>query len=158
MCTDGVLESVLSNRGRAYGIPSFTVFAFLQGTLDFPGSGQYHATWENGKAISGMFVFSDGLPYTDPADGDWEYCRPDTDRRFYSELVNGLRPAGDSQLCDTHPPPTIPGDCWDVGDGFMNAEGEVRAYSTGPRQVDSKVLRLCDPNEEAWAKAYCRRG
>ena len=40
------------------------------------------------------YVFSDGLPYTEPADGEWEYCREDGDRRFYSELVNGLRPAG----------------------------------------------------------------
>ena len=42
-----------------------------EGTLQFPGSGKYHATWRHGKAITGRYVFSDGLPYTEPADGEW---------------------------------------------------------------------------------------
>ena len=46
--------------------------------------------------MKGHYVFADGLEYSDPADGEWSYCRPDGDRRFYSELVSGLRPGGDS--------------------------------------------------------------
>ena len=37
--------------------------------------------------MKGHYVFADGLEYSDPADGEWSYCRPDGDRRFYSELV-----------------------------------------------------------------------
>ncbi|KAL1524492.1 hypothetical protein AB1Y20_019386 [Prymnesium parvum] len=130
-----------------------------EGTLQFPGSGKYHATWVHGKAISGNYVFADGLPYTDPADGEWDYCRPDGDRRFYSELVNGLRPAGDSQLCNAHPPPALPRKTWDVGDGYMNEAGEVRAYvQSSDADDDAPVLRVCDPDEQAWAKANCMHG
>ena len=55
------------------------------------GCGKYHATWSRGTVVTGRYVFADGLEYTVPADGDWSYCRPDGDRRFYSELVSGLR-------------------------------------------------------------------
>jgi len=128
-----------------------------EGTLQFPEMGKYHATWRHGKAITGRYVFDDGLPYT--ADGEWEYCRADGDRRFYSELVTGLRPAGDSQICDTHPPPQLPLKSWDVGDGYMNEAGEVRPYPTmGNPNEDSPPLRVCEPDEEVWAKANCRRG
>ena len=58
--------------------------------------------------MKGHYVFADGLEYSDPADGEWSYCRPDGDRRFYSELVSGLRPGGDSQLKNAHPPAKIP--------------------------------------------------
>ena len=58
------------------------------------GCGKYHATWSRGTVVTGRYVFADGLEYTDPADGDWSYCRPDGDRRFYSELVSGLRHTG----------------------------------------------------------------
>jgi hypothetical protein len=40
--------------------------------------------------VKGHYVFADGLEYSDPAEGDWSYCRPDGDRRFYSELLHTL--------------------------------------------------------------------
>eukprot|EP00966_Prymnesium_polylepis_P238631 5518658-Prymnesium_polylepis.1 len=92
--------------------------------------GKYHATWRHGKAITGRYVFDDGLPYT--ADGEWEYCRADGDRRFYSELVTGLRPAGDSQICDTHPPPQLPLKSWDA------RCGHTRRWA-----IPTRTLRRC---------------
>jgi hypothetical protein len=38
----------------------------------------------------GQLTFKDGLVFTE---GDWTYCDED-DRRFYSEVVNGVQPAG----------------------------------------------------------------
>ena len=84
-----------------YTFPSGTVYTGQildgefhgEGVLAYPGGcGQYHATWNRGKVVTGRYVFADGLEYTAPTEGDWAYCRTDGDRRFYSELVNGLRP------------------------------------------------------------------
>ena len=81
------------------------------------------------------------------------YCREDGDRRFYSELVEGLRPSGDCQLTNQHPPPALPLDTYDVGDGYLAHDGKVYSYhgSTVLRDVGGK-------DEEAWAKKMCRRG
>ena len=71
-----------------------------------------------------------------------------------------MRPAGDSQIADVHPPPLLPLKTWDVGDGFMNEAGEVRAYPTPGNKtepMEQPVLRVCEPEEEAWAKAKCRK-
>ena len=61
----------------------------------------FESDWKNGLSIGpgaarGELTFPDGLVY---GEKDWDYCSPD-DRRFYSERVNGLQPAGRSQLTD----------------------------------------------------------
>ena len=82
----------------------------------------------------------------------WAYCAEGGDRRFYSEVVNGLRPAGDAQLANAHPPPKIPAGSYDVGHGYF-VEGESKVYSyTGAE------LRTADAREAAWAVAKCRKG
>ncbi|XP_061656827.1 MORN repeat-containing protein 5 isoform X2 [Syngnathoides biaculeatus] len=86
------------------------------GVLHFPNGSKYEATWENGIATQGSFTFADGLPYKEK---DWDYC-DGHDRRFYTERCNGLRPAGESQLTDLHPPRVIPEGCYDCGDGFYD--------------------------------------
>uniref|UniRef100_A0A7S3EPL6 MORN repeat-containing protein 5 n=1 Tax=Haptolina ericina TaxID=156174 RepID=A0A7S3EPL6_9EUKA len=150
-----------------YTFPSGTIYTgqFLdgefhgEGTLQFPDSGKYEATWRHGKAVRGRYVFSDGLPYTEPADGEWEYCREDGDRRFYSELVNGLRPAGDSQLSNAHPPPVLPLNTYDVGDGYMDTEGDVRPYPVfGEDSEELAPIRQVDAGELKWAIDHCRKG
>ena len=40
--------------------------------------------------FQGKYTFADGLPYEEE---DWEYC-DGYDRRFYTEICEGLRPAG----------------------------------------------------------------
>ena len=143
-----------------YTFPSGTVYTgeFLdgefhgEGTLSFPESGKYVATWHRGKVVRGEYVFADGLEYTDPADGDWAYCLPNGDRQFRSELVSGLRPAGDSQLADMHPPRKVPAGSYDVGDGVLDpSTGKVFSYA-------GIELRDATADEEAWARTACRFG
>ena len=64
------------------------------GTIHFPGSGKYDATWSYGKAIDGKYTFNDGLEYQEE---NWTYCTP-ADRRFYTEHLKGIRPAGRDQV------------------------------------------------------------
>jgi hypothetical protein len=88
------------------------------GTIHFPGSGVYEATWKYGKAIDGKYTFSDGLDYQEE---NWSYCTPE-DRRFNSERQSGIRPAGNDQLAND-PARVLPRGCYDVGDGYLNPGG-----------------------------------
>lgn len=63
------------------------------GVLYFTNGGKFEAKWENGNPVGpgsgGTYTFSDGLVYQ----SDWRYC-DGVDRRFYSEICNGIKPAG----------------------------------------------------------------
>lgn len=139
-----------------YKFPSGTVYtgAFVdgefhgEGTLEFANGGKYQATWDRGKVVTGRYDFSDGLEFQDTA---WEYCTG-KDRRFFSEHVNGLRPAGDTQVTNAHPPPRLPKDAYDVGDGYLDvADGKVYSF-------DHVQLRVATNEEKEWASARCRVG
>ncbi len=69
----------------------------------------------------GQYTFPDGLTYDAE---DWKYC-DGYDRRFYTETLHGLKPAGRSQLKDNEPPEVIPHDCYDVGDGIYNPVSRI---------------------------------
>ncbi|XP_035463241.1 MORN repeat-containing protein 5 isoform X1 [Scophthalmus maximus] len=118
-----------------------------KGVLHFPNGSKHEATWENGKAIQGSFTFADGLQYHEQ---DWDYC-DGNDRRFYSERCNGLRPAGESQLTDLHPPRVIPDSCYDCGDGFYDPTTRVITSYAG------QFLRNADDEEHEWIVRTCRR-
>ena len=64
------------------------------GVMYFTNGGKFEAEWENGKTVGpgsgGTYTFSDGLVYEE---SDWHYC-DGIDRRFYSEICNGIKPAG----------------------------------------------------------------
>ncbi len=64
------------------------------GTLFFPNGGCLEATWNRGQAtgpgVGGKYIFKDQLEYGEDM---WEYCTL-KDRRFYSEICNGIKPAG----------------------------------------------------------------
>ncbi|GAA51232.1 MORN repeat-containing protein 5 [Clonorchis sinensis] len=59
-----------------------------EGTLYYSGGSKFVANWVNGHPENGRIVFSDGLEY---AEGS-HYC-DEYDRRFYTEICNGLKPA-----------------------------------------------------------------
>ena len=71
--------------------------------------------------IQGQYTFPDGLVY-DP--NDWKYC-DGYDRRFYTETLHGLKPAGRSQLKNNEPPQKIPEHCYDVGDGIYDPHTRI---------------------------------
>ncbi|KAM9060833.1 MORN repeat-containing protein 5 isoform 2-T2 [Sarcophilus harrisii] len=92
-----------------------------KGTLHFPNGSQYDATWEKGKIIQGKYTFADGLMYKEDK---WLYC-DGYDRRFYTEICEGLKPAGISQVTNIDPPRKIPEGCYDCGDGFYDPKTRV---------------------------------
>uniref|UniRef100_A0A5F8GR49 MORN repeat-containing protein 5 n=1 Tax=Monodelphis domestica TaxID=13616 RepID=A0A5F8GR49_MONDO len=92
-----------------------------KGTLYFPSGSKYEATWEKGRIIKGHYTFADGLKYDEE---QWHYC-DGYDRRFYTEICEGLKPAGISQLTNLDPPRRIPEGCYDCGDGFYDPETRV---------------------------------
>uniref|UniRef100_A0A8C3FTI5 MORN repeat containing 5 n=1 Tax=Chrysemys picta bellii TaxID=8478 RepID=A0A8C3FTI5_CHRPI len=99
-------------------------------------------------AWQGKYTFADGLEFKDKK---WHYC-DGYDRRFYTEICSGLKPAGISQLTNLDPPRTIPQGCYDCGDGF---------YNTNTRVVTDyklRFLRNADDDEHEWIIRTCRKG
>lgn len=43
----------------------------------------------------GSYTFADGLEYQKENEEEWNYCF-DEDRRFYTEILNGIKPGGSS--------------------------------------------------------------
>ncbi|XP_072422520.1 MORN repeat-containing protein 5 [Chiloscyllium punctatum] len=118
------------------------------GTLYFPNGSKYVASWDRGAVIQGSYIFADGLEYEED---DWTYC-DHYDRRFYTEICHGLKPAGRSQLTNLDPPRTIPEGHYDCGDGFYNPLTRV---ITG---YDGEFLRNADDDEHEWIVRTCRKG
>eukprot|EP00164_Ancoracysta_twista_P002477 GFYU01003288.1.p2 GENE.GFYU01003288.1~~GFYU01003288.1.p2 ORF type:complete len:155 (-),score=41.94 GFYU01003288.1:430-894(-) len=118
------------------------------GTLYFPEFGKYVAKWERGKALEGTYYFADGLEYNE---GDWPYCTAD-DRRFYTEQLYGLKPAGQSQGTNAHPPPPVPAGAFDCNDGYLvPEEGKIYSY-------DGEFRRRPTLEEAQWIVDNCRIG
>ncbi|XP_029693219.1 MORN repeat-containing protein 5 isoform X1 [Takifugu rubripes] len=113
-----------------------------KGVMHFPNGTQYEAIWENGKVVEGTVTFADGLRYQDD---DWRYC-DGHDRRFYTERCSGLRPSGESQLTEPHPPHAIPEGCYDCGEGFYDPRTRaVTSYEGGFLRNAGQT-----ENKEAW--------
>eukprot|EP00741_Cyanophora_paradoxa_P000832 tig00000444_g803.t1 len=119
-----------------------------KGVLSFPGLGKYSAVWNHGIAVEGQYTFSDGLQYQE---ADWGYLTPE-DRRFFSELCNGIKPAGQSQLSNADTPPQIPPGTYDTGEGYFELEtGKLFDYT-------GRYLRMPQPEEIRWILSQCRVG
>ena len=102
---------------------------------------------------------------------DWKYC-DGYDRRFYTETLHGLKPAGRSQLKDREPREQIPEDCYDVGDGIYNPVSRVVTDYHGEfvRNAGKHnhsislctdrllLLVLLDDDEHQWIVQNCRKG
>jgi hypothetical protein len=118
--------------------------------LIFKDCGKFTGTWERGAVVKGEYAFKDGLPYEEKK--SWNYCNG-IDRTFFKERVEGLRPAGDEQLTNEHPPKEIPPGTFDIGRGYYNpADALVYGYEGQP----IGKLRLGETEE--WATTKCRRG
>ncbi|XP_036352627.1 MORN repeat-containing protein 5 [Ochotona princeps] len=119
-----------------------------QGTLYFPGGSRYDAIWEKGLAVEGTYTFEDGLKYESK---HWHYCDR-YDRRFYTEICHGFRPAVICQLTNLDPPRKIPKGCYDCGDGFYNPITRV------VKDYKNRFLRNADDDEHEWIIRTCRKG
>nr|CAH8838972.1 unnamed protein product [Trichobilharzia regenti] len=117
-----------------------------KGTLHFQNGSKYHATWERGHPKNGEIIYADGLKYKEGS----HYC-DEFDRRFYTEICFGLKPAGRSQLVDKEPRKQIPPGCYDTGDGFYDPLTRVVTDYTG------RFLRNSDAEEHIWITTKCRK-
>jgi len=119
-----------------------------EGSLVYPNGGQYKAKWERGYATQGGYIFSDGLEYKDT---NWKYVSS-SDRRFYAEVVEGLRPAGKTLITNDEIPDIPPG-TYDTGHGYFDPEKhQIKSYD------GHEVLAIPGDLEEEWILDHCRMG
>ncbi|ESO10767.1 hypothetical protein HELRODRAFT_167265 [Helobdella robusta] len=118
-----------------------------QGTLCFPNGGKYVATWNNGKAIEGRYIFPDELEYKEE---NWEYC-DGYDRRFFNEIKEGLKSSGHTRLTNIEPTREIPKGCYDCGDGFYRPDERIIV------DYNMNFLRCADDDEHEWIITCCRK-
>ncbi|XP_017782640.1 PREDICTED: MORN repeat-containing protein 5 [Nicrophorus vespilloides] len=104
--------------------------------------------WLEGKLLSWKYKFRDGLEFEQP----WKYCKY-PDRRFYTTLLEGLRPAGRELITNDVVPRPIPKGCYDVGEGFYSPQHKciISAYD------ENKIIRIPNEEEENWIIKNCRK-
>mmetsp|Transcript_52548 Transcript_52548/g.94304 ORF Transcript_52548/g.94304 Transcript_52548/m.94304 type:complete len:181 (+) Transcript_52548:75-617(+) len=121
-----------------------------EGALVYPNGGRYQATWERGYAVEGKYLFNDGLLYEDK---NWHYMSQG-DRRFYTEVLEGLKPAGETLLTNEKVPPAIPKGTYDYGAGYYDpATEQIMSYD------GKEVLGyVAAEQEEKWILDHCRKG
>uniref|UniRef100_A0A0G4GFC5 MORN repeat-containing protein 5 n=1 Tax=Chromera velia CCMP2878 TaxID=1169474 RepID=A0A0G4GFC5_9ALVE len=120
-----------------------------EGALVYPNGCRYIAEWYRGYAVTGRCEFADGLGYQDKG---WKYLTK-TDRKFYTEVLHGLKPAGATLLTNSSPTPEVPVGTYDAGHGFFDPlTGKILSYD-GADVVDTP-----DAEEAAWIEKYCRKG
>mmetsp|Transcript_1292 Transcript_1292/g.2247 ORF Transcript_1292/g.2247 Transcript_1292/m.2247 type:complete len:203 (-) Transcript_1292:71-679(-) len=124
-----------------------------EGALVYPNGGAYKAKWDRGYAIDGMYMFNDGLPYEDR---DWQYVSQG-DRRFHTEELQGLQPAGKTLLTN-EPTPPIPKGTYDYGSGYFDLETEQIMSYDGNLMVYDWHSEEDRKREEQWILDYCRKG
>ena len=123
-----------------------------KGTMYIPNCGAYTALWSEGRKLEGEYKFSDGLEYKE---AEWEYCTL-KDRRFKTELEEGIRPAGQSQLTNHREgDPKLEPNHADAGDGYVDLksnDGIVHDFVTG------ETKRYVEPTETKWLMEKARIG
>lgn len=119
-----------------------------EGTLSFPKGGKFVATWKMGKLVKGEYFYDDELEYMPEK---WKYCT-DADRRFWTEIQNGINLEDTPQLTDQEPPMWIPEAAYDVGDGYFDPR-DGQAYN-----YEGQFMRVPSVEEAIWASHKCRIG
>jgi hypothetical protein len=91
--------------------------------------------------LEGEYFFYDNLQFKDK---DWDYCTIQ-DRRFYTEILKGLRPDGKTLICNNiDGPKKIPPGSYDIGDGYYDPiKRTIFKY-------DGEYKRDKLPGEEKW--------
>ncbi|XP_045018246.1 MORN repeat-containing protein 5 isoform X1 [Bubalus bubalis] len=128
-CAESQVSQRLEARGRRHGVHGEPIYWGI-------------CRWQ------GTYTFSDGLQYDTE---NWHYC-DSYDRRFYTEICYGLKPAGISQLTNMDPPRKIPPGCYDCGDGFYNPNTRI------VKDYNYRFLRNADDDEHEWIVRTCRKG
>ena len=92
------------------------------------------------QEVDGEYVFNDGLKYVK---GSWDYATS-KDRRFYTETLDTIKPAGELQYTDRVPAPELPKDCYDVGNGYFDPKnGSIHDYATKKKvRAASRLVSL----------------
>lgn len=120
------------------------------GTLAFRHGGKFVGEWRKGIAVEGRYIFADGLAMDDACA---PYCLPNRDRRFQTERIFGLKPAGRCQQTNKDPPVTIPKGMLDEGKGFFDPKtSHIVDYNT------LKFIDTTGPDTHNWVKNSCRKG
>ncbi|OAF67872.1 MORN repeat-containing protein 5 [Intoshia linei] len=117
------------------------------GILYFKNGSKYVAIWKDGIAVEGTYYFSDGLKFEEV---NWKYC-DGYDRRFYTEVLNGIKASGETQMTNSLTSPIIPKGQYDTGDGFYDKETRIVTGYNG------KFLRNADEDEDEWVTQQCRK-
>ena len=93
----------------------------------------------------GEFYYYDSLLYQDK---DWSYCT-NKDRRFYTEIKQGLRPEGKTLITNNIDAPQIPQGTYDLGDGYYDpVRKQIFEYNgkfmrdLEEKEVNDKVGRM----------------
>uniref|UniRef100_A0A1B6EN50 MORN repeat-containing protein 5 n=1 Tax=Cuerna arida TaxID=1464854 RepID=A0A1B6EN50_9HEMI len=118
------------------------------GVLKYPNGGVLEGFWYRGELKYYQYDYADGLKRDSVL--TWPYCKA-PERRFYSEILQGLRAGDTEQLTHIYPPRPIPPGHYDVGDGFYSPKTKcVIDANTGD------VLRIPTTVEEKWIMENCR--
>lgn len=122
-----------------------------EGTL-YVKNGYFKGEWEYGKLVDGKFFFRDKLSVGAGELDTWEYCDGEEDRRFQSEINNGV-PEGEMKYLSANICPLLPEGCYDVEEGYYDpASKAIFDFKT------KDVVRYPDKAEAAWIMENCRKG
>lgn len=119
-----------------------------EGTLSFPRGGKFVASWKMGKLVTGSYFYDDDLEYKTEA---WTYCS-DSDRRFWTEVQNGIKLSDRPQITDREPKRWIPQGTYDLGDSYYDPKDGNSYFYNG------EFFRSSPGLEAEWAATKCRIG
>lgn len=119
-----------------------------EGVMILPTKFRIVGTFDKGKCLHCKMFFPDGLEYKQ---NNWNYCKF-PDRRYYPEILNGINPIGDSYLTKDRQPRSIPKNCFDIEEGF----GEADTGLITEDYKKEKPLRYLSPAEKQWMIKNCR--
>eukprot|EP00920_Eleutheroschizon_duboscqi_P037563 GHVT01090043.1.p2 GENE.GHVT01090043.1~~GHVT01090043.1.p2 ORF type:complete len:185 (+),score=20.91 GHVT01090043.1:977-1531(+) len=153
---DGVVYDGNFQRGEFHGT----------GTMTAPAGGSYIGEWRNGRAVTGRYVFHDGLEHHPD---QWKYLSK-LDRRYHQEIQafgttkgqpyhreNEPRQLHRQSYQIANPPPgqvvAPPKGFYDTGDGYYDpASGQVVAYHDLTVVVSKPSVE-----EVKWILERCKR-